>query len=270
MGTDMNKFDRFCEKHRRFGLKNLMLIIAAGNLLLFFMSLTDRGGIILSYFTFNRTLILQGQVWRLISYIFIPQDNNILFLVLWIYFYYWIGKTLENEWGTLKFNIYYLSGIILNDIFCLLMNTGASATFLNLSLFFAYATMFPDNTILLFFIIPIKIKYIAIVEAVYFAIMIVLGNFPGNLLPVVAMLNYIIYFAGYFRYYLQNRRRYTARSIDFKKKVKDIKRDKGYLHRCAVCGKTDTDYPEIEFRYCSLCKNYACYCEEHIMDHTHM
>jgi hypothetical protein len=266
----MNRFERFCDRHSRAGIKNLMLAVAIGNLIVYFLGLTDRGSTIVSYFYFSRGLILQGQVWRLVSYVFLPNQPNIIFLALSLFFYYWIGKRLENEWGILKFNIFYFSGLLLTSIFCLIIDAGASAIYLNLSLFFAYATIFADNVILLFMIIPIKVKYLAFVEAAYYFLIVITGSFPYNMLPLVALLNYFFYFGSYFIYYFKNKRKYTKRSIDFKKKVRDIKKDRGYLHRCTVCGKTDTEFPGMEFRYCSLCKDYACYCEEHIMDHTHI
>jgi hypothetical protein len=137
-------------------------------------------------------------------------------------------------------------------------------------MFFAFATLFPDFQILLFFILPIKIKYLAYVNAALFLVNIIFNRFPENLLPLVAIANYFIYFYPEIIYFFKTKRFAAKNTVSFKAKVRDNKKKRGYLHRCTTCGKTDTDYPNMEFRYCSICRGYACYCEEHIMDHTHI
>lgn len=266
----LNRFERFLNRNNRFGIKNLMLYIVIGNALVFLLSQTDRGYTIVNYFVFYPALILRGQIWRLFTFILIPPAANLLSLVLSLYFYYLIGSTLEREWGVLKFNVYYLTGVILTAIYSILSGAVATSYYLNLSLFFAFAMLFPDFQILLFFIIPVKIKYLAYLDAAIFLYGIFFNRFPQNLLPLIAIANFFIYFYSDIISFFRNKR-YTAKNtVSFKNKVREMKRDRGYLHRCTTCGKTDTDYPEMEFRYCSLCKNYACYCEEHILDHTHI
>jgi hypothetical protein len=181
-----------------------------------------------------------------------------------------VGTSLEHEWGVLRFNIYYLTGIILTVVYSLITGAWATTYYLNLSLFFAFATLFPDFQLLLFFILPIKVKYLAYLDAVVFLVGILLNRFPENLFPLIAIANYFLFFWSDIIGFFRRQRRTAKNTISFKNKLREIKRDKGYLHRCTTCGKTDTDHPEMEFRYCSLCKGYACYCEEHIMDHTHI
>ncbi|MGI6577470.1 MAG: rhomboid family intramembrane serine protease [Eubacteriales bacterium] len=266
----MNRFERFLNRNNHKGIRNLMLYIVIGNVLVFLLSQTDRGITIVNYLTFIPQLILQGQVWRLITFVFIPPSFNLLTLLLSLYFYYMVGSVLEREWGVLRFNVYYISGIVLTIIYSLISNTYASAHYINLSLFFAFATLFPDFQILLFFFIPIKIKYLAYVNAAFFLMGIILNRFPANLLPLIAIANYFLYFYQDIIYFFKRQRMSTRNTVSFKSKVRNIKKERGYLHRCTTCGKTDTDYPDMEFRYCSLCRGYACYCEEHIMDHTHI
>lgn len=247
-----------------------MLYIVLGNAIVFLLSQTDRGVTLVNYFTFNTQLILKGQIWRLVTFIFIPSTFSLFSLLLSLYFYYMIGTTLEREWGTLKFNVYYLTGVVLTIIYSLLSGSFATAHFLNLSMFFAFASLFPDFQILLFFFIPIKIKYLAYLNAAFFLFNVLFNRFPENLLPLVAIANYFIYFYPNIVYLIKNKRHTAKNTISFKAKVRDTKKKRGYLHRCTTCGKTDTDYPDMEFRYCSICRGYACYCEEHIMDHTHI
>jgi hypothetical protein len=97
-----------------------------------------------------------------------------------------------------------------------------------------------------------------------------MNRFPANLLPLIAIANYFLFFWSDIIGFFRRQRRTSKNTVSFKNRLREIKRDKGYVHRCTTCGKTDTDHPEMEFRYCSLCKGYACYCEEHIMDHTHI
>jgi len=266
----LNRFDRFLNRNNRYGIKNLMLYIIIGNALVFLLSQTDRGLTIVSYFMFIPELILRGQIWRLITFVFIPPTFNFLSLVLSLYFYYLIGSTLEREWGVLKFNVYYLTGVILTAVYSILSGAAASSFYLNLSLFFAFAMMFPDFQVLLFFIIPVKIKYLAYLDAAVFLFGMLLNRFPENLLPLIAIANFFLYFYGDIISFFRGRRFTAKNTVSFKNKVRRMKRERGYLHRCTTCGKTDTDYPDMEFRYCSLCRNYACYCEEHIFDHTHI
>ena len=269
----MKKLDIFCLKHNKWGIRNLMLYISCAQLMVFILASVPGGTVnIVSFLFFDRALILKGQVWRLFSYILIPQDsNNILFLALTLYFYFWLGKTLELEWGALKFNIYYLLGVCMTTILNLIFDLSfASSFYLNMSMFFAYATLYPNNYVMLFFAIPVKIKYLAAVEAVYFLYGVLISPFPYSFLPIGAVLNYLIFFWSDFHWYYKSHKAYSNKSIEFKRKVREIKQERGYLHRCSVCGKTDAEYPELEFRYCSHCKDYACYCEEHILDHEHI
>lgn len=246
-----------------------MLYIIIGNALVFLLAQTDRGLTIVNYFVFYPELILKGQIWRLITFILIPPTSNLFSLVLTLYFYYMVGSALEQEWGVLKFNVYYLTGVVLTAVYSLLSGAMASSFYLNLSLFFAFAMLFPNFQVLLFFILPVKIKYLAYLDAALFLLSIVLNRFPGNLLPLVAIANFFLYFHRDIIDFFRSRRT-MGKTISFQNKVHRMKRERDYLHRCTTCGKTDTDYPDMEFRYCSLCRNYACYCEEHILDHTHI
>jgi len=282
MKTISRIIDRFCQKHRGFGIPKLMLYIVIISAMVYIVSGAGTAPIIY-YLLFSPAHIMQGQVWRVFTWIFVPLNNNIFFAALMLYFYYFIGSTLEREWGTAKFTIYYLSGIILNIIYGLViyyvfnLTPYLSAGFINLSMFFACAVLFPDFTVRLFLIIPIKIKWLALANAAFFAFSIVSEILSGHLvtafLPLIALLNFFIFcgesLLSYIRPYKFSMSKQT---INFKKAAKRAKqdlKDKPYRHICAVCGKTDTDYPDLEFRYCSRCNGYHCFCSEHINNHIH-
>lgn len=274
----MNAVDRFCYKHPKFGVRNLMLYVVIGTAIVWFFDLMDTTGLFLNMLYFNPALIVRGQVWRLFTFALVPESSGIWLLLL-LYFYYFIGNALENQWGTAKFTVYYLSGMLLTIIFGFIYwgITGRSfqlsAYYLNLSMFFSFATLYPETRVLLFFFIPIKIKWLAFLDAAYFLASVVWTPFPLNLLPVVAVLNYLLFCGGYLLEYIRPYKARASRStVNFRREARRINREqarKPYTRKCAVCGRTDTDYPNLEFRYCSRCQGYHCFCQDHINNHVH-
>lgn len=272
--------DRFCSKHPRFGIPNLMLFIVIGNVVVYFFSMMDTTGTFLSFLYFNPGDILRGQIWRLITFVFIPYDSNIIWVALMLYFYYFIGNTLERQWGQGKFTIYYLLGIILTIIygFAMWFIPGSEnliyldASYINLSMFFAFATLYPDMQVRLFFIIPIKIKWLGILNAAWFLLAVIINPFPINLLPIIAILNYLFFCGGTLISLIKpSFRRFSKRTIDYNRTVKHAKKESGtkYERKCAVCGRSEADNPGLEFRYCSRCAGYHCFCVDHINNHEH-
>nr|WP_297234417.1 rhomboid family intramembrane serine protease [uncultured Flavonifractor sp.] len=284
--------DRFCYKHSRFGIPNLMLVVVIGNALVWLLDQFSPGFSLSSALSFVPYYILRGEVWRLVTFVFVPTTNKVLLLAISLYFYYWIGSVLERQWGTTKFTVFYLLGLVLNIIAGFILYlvlpypvATVSMHYVNLSLFFAFATLYGDMQVLLFFVIPIKVKWLAWVDAALFAfdIILALAKIPslgllalvGVVAPIVAILNYLIFFwddlmATMGRVKRQTAHRTSRQTVNFKQATKHAQQTKGYIHKCAVCGKTDTDYPDEEFRYCSKCNGYYCYCSEHIHNHVHI
>ena len=266
-------FDRFCYKHPRLGIPNLMNYVVIGTAVVYLLDMFSQGTCSL-LLAFSPYLILHGQVWRLLSFVFIPLSGNLLFLALSLYFYWMIGSTLEREWGSVKFTVFYLMGVLLNALLGFL--TGfATMTYVNLSLFFAFATLYPNTQFLVFFIIPVKAKWLAWLDAAIFAFSVfsylIRGYFLAALIPVIAILNYFLFFSSSFAALFRRvKHQADPQTINFKKAQKKAKETKGYLHKCAVCGITDADNPDMEFRYCSKCNGYYCYCMNHINNHIHI
>lgn len=265
--------DAFCRKHPNFGFENLMKYITIANVVFWLIGAVNP--VLLSYLAFNPYLILHGQVWRLISFVFYPPSSGIIAFIAF-YFYYWIGTTLERYWGTAEFNCYFFTGIILTVIygfivyFAFHINVLLNSQFIYLSMFFSFAALFPDMQVLLFFIIPIKMKYLALVDAAFFVLSVLQNSFPVNLLPVVAILNFFIFCGGDIRRMFPHKP--SSSTINFRKESSRIRREqqsKLYTHKCSVCGRTDTEFPQLEFRYCSRCAGYHCFCSEHINNHIH-
>ncbi len=277
--------DRFCLNHPKLGIPNLMLIISAGNVIVLLLD-------VFSNYTFSYLLrfipgaIFRGQVWRLVTFLFVPVNENLLWFVFSVLLYYSIGTSLERTWGTTKFTVYYLLGAVMNAVVGLIMGLlgfawleTANMYYLNMSLFLAYATLYPDAVFTIYFIIPVKAKWLAWIDAAFLALAVVWNlfrlNIPMALMPVLAVLNYLLFFwsditamAGRTR----NRARHqtSRQTVNFKQATRRAQQQKGYIHKCAVCGKTDTEFPDEEFRYCSKCNGYYCYCSEHLNNHVHI
>lgn len=274
------KFERFCLKNRHIGIPNLMLFITIGSAVVYLMGLFGLDQLA-NLLTFDRALILRGQVWRLITYIFTYDTGYILLTAISLYCYFTLGRAMENAWGTLRFNLFYFTGVILMDAFCMLFGGQANVYYLNLSLFLGYATLYPDARFLLFFFIPIRAWIFALVDLGLTLLDVVNlavdGYFPYCLFPLVAIGNYFLFFGGDVVNVLppawrRRRRPKNPKIVDVPPVRKAApKQDKTpYTHRCVVCGRTDISHPDLEFRYCSRCKGYFCYCQDHISNHNHV
>ena len=277
---------RFCAAHPRFGIPNLMRVIVIGNVAVYILMLLTQNSdaSALSFLTFNLNGLLHGEVWRIVTFIFYPSAGSPFWLLISLYFYYWIGSTLERQWGTAKFNLYYISGTLLTVLGAILASlisgnpylTVAGTGYVNLSMSFAFAFLFPDTTVLFMFIIPVKMKWLAYLDGALFAFDIIRGigahNWADVVLPVVALLNFAVFIWPEVHYLRQRAQYQTSRkTVQFKQAQQRAQQAQQapYHHKCAVCGRTDTDYPELQFRYCSKCAGYHCFCQDHIFSHVH-
>ncbi len=278
---------RFCASHPRFGIPNLMRVIVIGNVAVYVLMLLTQANDAnaLSFLTFNLNALLHGEVWRLVTFVFVPAYSSPFALLISLYFYYWIGSTLERQWGTAKFNLYYISGALLTVLGVVLASlitgnpylTAAGTGYVNLSMFFAFAFLFPDTTVLLFFILPVRMKWLAYLDGALFAFDIIKAigahNWAGVVLPIVALLNFAVFIWPEV-HYLKERAKYqnSRKTVQFRQAQQQQAKQaqqQGYRHKCAVCGRTDTDYPDLQFRYCSKCVGYHCFCQDHIFNHVH-
>ncbi|MGX8698304.1 MAG: hypothetical protein ACSW8F_00035 [bacterium] len=271
--------ERFCYKHPRFGIPNLMRYIVIGTVAAYLLGALDTTGTFYSFLNFSPQLILRGQIWRLVSFVFISHYSSlteVFWFAIFVYFYYFIGTTLERQWGTARFTLYYLTGVLLSVLYGFVMTLlGLDVTwqldgyYINMAMFFAFAAMWPEYQVLVFFIIPVKMKYLAIFDAVLFLFEIVAYR---TLYPLVPILNFLLFCGAPLLEMLRGGRAQQKRAVEFRamaEAAKRAQRQQGYRHKCAVCGRTDAEFPELEFRYCSRCQGYHCFCEEHINNHVH-
>ena len=193
-----SRFERFCYNNRSKGIPNLMLFVTLGSAIVYLLSIFDQSSTLYNALCFDRALILQGQVWRLFTYVFTFDAGHILLTAIALFCYYSLGRTIEMVWGTLRFNLFYLSGVALMDVFCLCIGGAADIFSLNTSLFLAYATMFPDARFLLLYIIPVKAWIFGLIDLALTAYSVVMltmaGLFPYSLFPLVAIANYFLFF----------------------------------------------------------------------------
>lgn len=259
----MKFLNRLERKLGKYAIKNLILYIITLNLAVFLLSRLDPTGTFIYKLYLIPELVLKGEVWRLITFIFIPPSFSMIWILFTLYFYYMIGNGLEHEWGSFKFNIYYILGMVGTIIGAFIVGGGITGFYLNLSLFLAFAYIYPNYQILLFFILPVKMKYLAWFDVLFLGWSFISGNIYMKIAIVAALLNFSIFFGKDIFLYLKNNRR----SHFSKKNYKQNFSKKDYFHKCTVCGRTDKDVKNLEFRYCLECEK--CFCSEHIKEHTH-
>ena len=298
----MNFIYELEHKFGRFAIRNLSLILilcyVAGYIIEF------AAPAFMEYLTLNPYAIVHGQVWRIVSWILIPPgESNIFFAIIMLVFYYSIGTSLERTWGTFQYNLYLFAGMFFTLIgsflmmgFCYLFRPELlngiyseytvfeslsyvfSTYYVNMSIFLAYAATFPDNQVLLMFIIPIKVKWLGVVYGAFLVYemisgMLMNGN-VGFVYPFVigsSMLNFIVFFFTTRNYIRMNRsQRKMHRDFARKQRTDKAARNAGITkHRCAVCGRTEKDGDDLVFRFCSKCAGNYEYCQDHLYTHIH-
>ena len=256
-------------KHK--GIPDLMRYIVIGSVIVYLLGFL--GVRTVELLGLLPQAVLQGQIWRLVSFIFLLPVGSLLFAAFVFYFYYLVGQSLEREWGSFVFTVYYFVNVLLTVIISLISGTPVtSAASVNLSLFLAFGYLYPDFTILLFMIIPIKMKYLAVfygVYAVYQAVTV--PGWGGKLMALVGVITFILFFYRELWQWLssrfsaqQNRKKFQQSRGGRSDHLRVIR------HQCEVCKRTELDDPNLEFRYCSGCDGYHEYCLEHLNQHVHI
>ncbi|MBE5902026.1 MAG: hypothetical protein E7280_08985 [Lachnospiraceae bacterium] len=271
----INRLERALGK---FAIPHLITYIIAAYAIGFVLELI--GGNFLYYLTLEPYYILKGQIWRLVSWIFIPDTSGIWALIMMI-FYYQIGTELEHYWGTFRFNLYIWGGIFFTDIAALILYAVTyqiyktpypvsfmfGTSYINLSMFLAFATCFPEEKVMLYFVIPVKMKWLAVVYAAISLYTAIVGGWIVRTAIIASLLNFIIFYL-----LTRNTKQYSPREIHRKQKFKRQvhQSEERTKHKCAVCGRTEEDGPDLQFRYCSKCDGNHEYCQDHLFTHQHI
>lgn len=289
----MNFLDKLERKFGKYAISNLSLYLILCYGCGYILELINAS--FLDYLTLNPYMILHGQIWRIVTWILVPPDSLGLFTIIMLYFYYSLGTSLERTWGTFYYNVYILGGMICtligsfilmglstvlfgdyiavmgNKLFYQQVAYNFSTYYINMSIFLAFAATFPEVQVLLMFIIPIKVKWLGIAYAVMLLIEFLQGGMIRKIVILASLLNFIVFFL------------LTRRGLGVRLSPKQIKRRRTYnkevkkakpmsiaKHKCAICGRTSEEYPDLEFRFCSKCNGNYEYCQDHLFTHKHI
>ena len=267
----MGLLNRFERALGRYAIPNLSLYLIGGQLVFFGVSLF--GNFDLTRIMLLPALVLQGEAWRLFTFVLMPPVvgqvslTGALFLAMSWYFFYMISQALESYWGVFRFNLFFLLGWFLTvAVSFLTPNVPASYAFFAVSVFLAFALLNPDFELYIFFILPVKIKWFALLMWAGFAYAFITGSWHTRLAVLAATGNFLIFFAREIFQRVKTGRRHMQQQVRRAALREDADEPR---HRCVVCGKTDKTHPLEDFRYCSQCANDECYCSEHIRNHVH-
>ena len=284
----LNKLERKFGRHAITGLMKYIIICYIIGYIIEFVAPR-----FMSFLTLEPYMIFHyGQVWRLVSWILIPPQTNIFFAIIMMIFYYQLGTVLEQTWGSFRFNVYIFGGMIFTVLGAILMyflmgqqvlGGYFSTYYINLSIFLAFAVCYPDMKVMLYFIIPIKMKWMAIVYAALAVASAISSGWVARVAILASLLNFIIFFL-----LTRNMKAYSPHEM---KRKRDFRRQMGQSgmggrttnagngrsgqgqitrHKCAICGRTELDDPNLEFRFCSKCDGNYESCQDHLFTHKHV
>ena len=287
----MNFINKLERKIGKYAIQNLSLclIICYG----FGYAINFVNADFINFLTLNPARILHGEIWRIFTWVLVPPDSFDLFTLIMLYFYYSIGTSLERTWGTFYYNLYIFSGMLFTLIgsFVLYacMSAGLAGTeyidyygvemgfmavsrlfstyYINMSIFLAFAATFPEVQVLLMFIIPLKVKWLGIVDGVLLAYSFLFGGVVTKFVIGSSLLSFGVFFL-----LTRNLSHLSPKQIKRRTNYKrQVKQATGITkHKCAICGRTEQDSPDLEFRFCSKCEGNYEYCQEHLFTHTHV
>ncbi len=294
----------FEKKFGKYAIKNLSLILIMCYACGYLMKWINPG--FFTYLYLNPYEIIHHfQIWRLVTWLIVPPDSFDFWTLLMLYFYYSIGTSLERTWGTYRYNVYIFSGIlftaagafILYGVSSLLgaqslglwmtvdgyitYPTMFSTYYVNMSIFLAYAATFPDYEVLLFFILPIKVKFLGIIYGAMLVYQFIVGygtssalfyyNLGIRFVITASLLNFVVFFFTSRKKVRRGPIKIIRQQAVKQQPRHETKKSSGITrHKCAVCGRTDETNPELEFRFCSKCNGNYEYCQDHLFTHTHV
>jgi len=265
----MKLLDRLERKLGRFAVPNLTLILIFGQVVFYVASQAELHGAfqepVVERLRLIPRFVLQGEVWRLFTFVFDPPGGNVLFAMLFWYFFYLIGTVMEHTWGTFRYNVYLLVGYVATvGVSFLVPNAPASFAFLQGSVFLAFAYLYPNFVIQLMFLFPIRVKWLAWVTWAGYCLVFLSGNLVAMAMVGASVANFFLFFGK--EVFLRARSGHRS----MKHQAVHIIGQEKPRHVCIVCGATNKTHPQIDFRYCSKCRGQRCYCEEHLQNHEHI
>ncbi|HBG08203.1 MAG: hypothetical protein A2075_05400 [Geobacteraceae bacterium GWC2_58_44] len=259
----MKFIDQLDRKIGRFAIPNLTIYLIAGQSFFYLMYMTgklERGATYLS-----ADLLMAGEWWRLFTLPFDPPRQSLIFTLFAWYFFYMLGSALEEHWGAFRYNVYLFLGCIITVAASFLVpGYPVSNAFLAGSIFLAFATLFPDYQVLLFFVLPVRMKWLALITWLGYAYQFLFGDWATRLMVLAAIANYLLFFANDIVVNI----RYGRKQL-VKKAVRTPQKSSRLSHKCTTCGITEKSHPDMDFRYCPQCAGQHGYCRDHIFSHEH-
>ncbi|HET6267898.1 MAG TPA: hypothetical protein VFG11_09280 [Acidobacteriota bacterium] len=263
----MSWFGRLEGKLEKYAIPNVTIGLIGLQIVLFVLSMAQPGILQAAYLI--PSLVLKGQLWRLVTFLVVPPQMHPIFLFFFWYLFFLMGNALEHQWGTFRYNCYLLIGYLATvaAAFIVAPNQPSSNAFLQGSVFLAFAFLFPDFQLYIFFILPIKVKWLALLTWLGYAYTLLFGDWPTRSLVIASILNFLIFFGSDIQDRIRTGRRHMASQAS---QFGNRKSESQPFHRCAVCGITDQTHPDMDFRYCPQCKGTLGYCTDHIRSHEHV
>lgn len=282
----MNFMYKLERKFGKYAVSNLTLYLILGYVIGYVLSVVPSGSSLLLYLTLDPYQIIHGQVWRLVTWVLIPPSTqNIFFYVIMMMFYYQLGMSLERTWGTFRYNVYIFGGMFYTVLgafitwLVLILRNGyypalgqyvgwsVSTYYICMSIFLAFAVCYPDMQVMLYFVIPVKMKWLAYVYAALMVVDFLMNDGPGRVMLFMSLLNFLIFFFS-----TRDLRKWNPKEAHRKQVYRQAVRPKQTgvtKHKCAICGRTELDDPTLEFRFCSKCNGNYEYCQDHLFTHKH-
>ncbi len=263
----MSWLDRLEKWIRPVVVPNIATYIIGAQFLIYAVSLTQPE--IIEKIQLIPAKVFELELWRLITFPLTPPGAHPIFLFFAWYLFYIMASALESQWGVARFNLFlgvgYLATLGATFLTAFVAPyTPASVGFLAGSVFLAFAYLFPNFTIYLFFILPVKVKWLALFTWLSYAFTFLVGGWTAKALVLASVSNYLLFFG---RDIVASMR---SKKFRMESQAREIQQENQPIHRCTVCGKTDKTHPGSDFRYCSRCAEPLCYCEEHIRNHEHV
>lgn len=276
----MKWIDRLETKLGRWAVPNVTAILIAGQVLTYLASAAPEplGPRVFENVLFMPDKVVAGEWWRVFTFLFTPPSTNVLFAFFFWYLFYLFGTTLEENWGALRYNIYLLLGYVASIVMAFVAwfavgfagQAGTNA-FLYGTVFLAFARLYPEFTMYIFFVLPIKARWLATFQWIFYGVNFLLSpSWLERALIAAAVFNYLVFFGRDIVRDMRHRhRRMQFQSKSLQGKGKNGPRGRRMEHACHVCGLSSADAPRTQFRYCSECGGDLCYCPEHIGNHEH-
>ncbi len=260
---DLKDLKNLERRLRHFAIPQLTLLLVIGQAVLYVLS-WQQGGEGANRFILDMTRVAEGEVWRLITFLFLPKTLSPICIAFALYVFYLMGSALEHLWGDLRFNLYILVGYLATLALAFIPDVDVTSnTYILASVFLAFAYLHPNFQLRLFFLLPVKVKWLALLTWIFYAHAFLFGDWSVKAMVFAAVANFLLFFGRTILRRMRGGRRRMVAGIE------RIRRGAQPFHRCAACGITERDDPGMEFRVCSACKGGLEYCRDHIRNHAH-